>query len=1086
MLTKPKILVVDDNRSNLIALRKLLHKMSCEVVQGNSGNEALALCVTHDFALILLDIEMPGMDGYEVAELLKGEVLTQHIPIIFLTASYADNAHRLRGYEVGAVDYIQKPVDDFILLSKVAVFFELHRSREQAKLELARSEAMRNATREREAMFRQALIDAPNPIMLHAEDGEVILISRVWSELSGYTQQDIPTITAWLLKAYGAERLGYWQAHIKTLFDKPDWFSEGESEIRAADGRTLTWEFRFGPLAPLPDGRRLLIGMAVDATERKLTAQALANEALKNTLLFRTASDGIAILDLSGNVVQANEAFCRLLGYTQEEIQSLNAVRWDVQWGASELEQRIRDLPANGAIFETMYLDSKGHLIDVEINAVRVEINGKPMLYASARDISKRKQIEETLRANEYLLSNALRISHLGTWEWNLFDHSEIWSDQQFRIFGLDPTQHQASSELFFNAIHADDRAKVNQAVERALAAVCDYEVECRIVWPSGEIRYIHCQGEVYRNDADQPFLMIGTVLDITEQHHREEAQRLATTVFNTVDEGVMVTGPDERIIAVNPAFTKITGYDPADVIGQTPTMLTTGLAQEEIFSTMLSSLNSDGWWVGEMSYRRKNDEVFVLWLSIKVVRDQKGVITHRVGVFSDITEKKKAEKLIWRQANFDALTQLANRHMLQDRLQQEVKRAKREKLPLALLVIDLDHFKEINDTLGHDMGDVLLVQASQRIMACVRASDTVARLGGDEFVIILAALDDTDCVDRIAKKLVASLVTPFTLNSEEAFISASIGVAIYPNDATEIDDLLKHADQAMYVSKNAGRNRFSYFASAMQEAAQARRRLTNDLRGALENQQFRVYFQPIVEMATGSIYKAEALIRWQHPVRGLVSPAEFIPLAEESGLIVDIGDWVFKESAREVKRLRALHHPDFQISVNKSPMQFRSDGGSDRSWFQFLSEMNLSGQGIVIEITEGLLMNVEDNVTEKLLAFRDAGIQVSLDDFGTGYSSLSYLKKFNIDYLKIDQSFVSNMDTDADNLTLCELIIVMAHKLGLRVIAEGVETIAQRDLLAAAGCDFAQGYLYSRPIPAEEFEILLAKTRVAPLPHDL
>ncbi|MBI3231399.1 MAG: EAL domain-containing protein, partial [Burkholderiales bacterium] len=382
--------------------------------------------------------------------------------------------------------------------------------------------------------------------------------------------------------------------------------------------------------------------------------------------------------------------------------------------------------------------------------------------------------------------------------------------------------------------------------------------------------------------------------------------------------------------------------------------------------------------------------------------------------------------------------------------------------------------------TLGHDIGDTLLVEAARRISSCVRASDTVARLGGDEFVILLASLEELDCVERIARTLVSTLVEPFLLANEQAYISASIGIALYPNDAQEIDDLLKHADQAMYSSKNAGRNRHSYFAPEMQQAAQLRRRMTNDLRGALEAQQMRVHYQPIVELATGSIHKAEALVRWQHPVRGLVSPADFIPLAEETGLINEIGDWVFRESARQVAHLRQIHHCNFQISVNKSPVQFRKDGGPTKAWFRYLQELGLTGQSMVIEITEGLLMNVEHNVTEKLLAFRDAGMQVSLDDFGTGYSSLSYLKKFDIDYLKIDKTFVSNLESDPDNLTLCESIIVMAHKLGLKVIAEGVETEAQRDLLAHAGCDYAQGFFFSGPVAATEFEeFLLAWSKV-------
>jgi len=444
-------------------------------------------------------------------------------------------------------------------------------------------------------------------------------------------------------------------------------------------------------------------------------------------------------------------------------------------------------------------------------------------------------------------------------------------------------------------------------------------------------------------------------------------------------------------------------------------------------------------------------------------------------GFIRDISKEKESEELIWNQANFDTLTSLPNRHMFHDRLAQDIKKAHRAGLKTALLFIDLDKFKEVNDTLGHSMGDILLTEAARRIVGCVRETDTVARLGGDEFTVILAELDDTSSVERIAENILQSLAKPFQLGDEMAHVSASIGITLHPNDADEAEDLLKNADQAMYAAKNGGRNRFCYFTQSMQQAAQARLRLTNELRGALTASQFRVYYQPIVNLATGRINKAEALIRWQHPELGMVSPAQFIPLAEETGLIVEIGDWIFKESARQLKLWRALYNTGFQISVNVSPIQLGNTiGSSYRNWFSYLQELGLPGQSMVIEITEGLLLNADPGITDKLLEFRDAGIQAAIDDFGTGYSSLSYLKKFDIDYLKIDQSFVRDLETDPDDMALSEAIIVMAHKLDLKVIAEGVETEAQRKLLVEAGCDYAQGYLFSKPVPAEKFEELL------------
>ena len=461
----------------------------------------------------------------------------------------------------------------------------------------------------------------------------------------------------------------------------------------------------------------------------------------------------------------------------------------------------------------------------------------------------------------------------------------------------------------------------------------------------------------------------------------------------------------------------------------------------------------------------------WVLSRGMVINRDAQGLPLRMIGTFTDISSRKNSEALIRHQAFYDALTGLPNRRMLRDRLEQEIRRCARDNLQLALLFIDLDHFKEVNDTLGHDSGDLLLVEAGRRLQACVRQSDTVARLGGDEFTVILGELNDSNHLEGTLQKILSALAEVFQLGDEQVFVSASIGITIYPLDAVHIEDLFKNADQALYVAKGAGRNRFGFFTPALQEAAQTRVRLAADLRTALAEQQFRVVYQPIVELATGAIHKAEALIRWQHPTRGLVSPADFIPIAESSGLIVDIGEWVFQQAAHQVQAWRADLEPDFQISVNKSPVQFHHVESSRQTWSQHLQERGLPGESIVVEITEGLLLDTSGNVADTLLALRDAGIQVSLDDFGTGYSSLSYLQRFDIDFIKIDQSFVRHLIPQSTDLALCNAIIVMAHALGMRVIAEGVETALQRDLLAEAGCDYAQGYFYSRPVSAPDFE---------------
>ncbi len=610
---------------------------------------------------------------------------------------------------------------------------------------------------------------------------------------------------------------------------------------------------------------------------------------------------------------------------------------------------------------------------------------------------------------------------------------------------------------------------------------IVDLVISCQ----SQTTRFVHIEAVV---DAAGQYCHLA-VTDLTERKRNEAALEIAASVHQAIGEAVMVADANNHIISINPAFTRITGYAPHEAIGKDTSLLKSGRQDKLFYQHMWQTLESTGHWQGEIWNRRKNGEIYPEWLSVYTIYDRAGCVLRRVALFSDITEQKRIEATIWQQANYDALTGLANRRLFRDRLEQDIKKAERSHLPVALLFIDLDKFKEINDTLGHDKGDILLIEAARRIIECVRESDTVARLGGDEFTVILPELDNMARIAMIAQDIIDKILLPFQLgeksgdeaisgaapNFQQVFISASIGITLYPDDGGTVDELIRHADQAMYVAKDAGRNCYSYYTSALQEDAVKRLHLIEDMRSALVDNQFRVYYQPIVELATGHIHKAEALIRWLHPKQGLVKPLEFIPLAEETGMIVEIGERVFMQAARQAKNWRRTHHPNFQISVNKSPVQFH-DKTQKGNWPSYLQELMLPGESICVEITESLLLDQSVQVLDKLQCFRDAGIAVSLDDFGTGYSSLSYLKKFHIDYLKIDQSFVSNLENEVSGIALCEAIILMAHKLNIIVIAEGVETEFQRDILQAAGCDYVQGYLYSRPVPAEEFEHLLDK----------
>ncbi|MGZ4969645.1 MAG: EAL domain-containing protein [Methylobacter sp.] len=703
-------------------------------------------------------------------------------------------------------------------------------------------------------------------------------------------------------------------------------------------------------------------------------------------------------------------------------------------------------------------VDAKKLLHELQVHQIELEMQNEQLLAA---------RIEAEAALERYTeLYDMAPIGYLTLGQDSTIHQINLKAAKQLGIF-----RSQLKHQRFSSFISTDSLPVFNNFLAGVFANRTTQSCELTLL-PVDRSPTLSIYIEAIANEDDRTCRVI--VIDITERRANEENLKLANLVYQAIGEAIMVADADNRIVTINPAFTELTGYTLQEAVGKSTSLLKSGKQDDGFYQVMWHSLETTGHWQGEIWNRRKNGESYLEWLTINTVYDEHGNVRHRVATFSDITDQKHAEQTIWQQANFDSLTGLPNRHMFYERLAQEMKKSQRMGLPLALLFLDLDHFKDVNDTLGHSKGDLLLKDMAQRLLNCVRNTDTVARLGGDEFTIILTELREQDSIERLAQDILNQLTKPFELAGEIAYVSVSIGITLFPDDSDDIDVLIKNADQAMYAAKNQGRNCRHYFTISMQEAALTRMRLINDLRNALIECQFWLAYQPIVELTTGSIHKAEALIRWQHPIRGQISPAEFIPVAESTGMIIDIGEWVFRKAMQHVAQWRKDHHQEFQISINKSPVQFQKQGNGHFAWFEHLRELGLPGQSLVVEITEGLLMDAGALISDQLLAFRDAGVQVSLDDFGTGYSSLSYLKKFDIDYLKIDQSFTRNLSPNASDLALCEAIIVMAHKLGIKVIAEGIETQQQCDLLIAAGCDYGQGYLFSRPVAADEFEKLL------------
>lgn len=564
---------------------------------------------------------------------------------------------------------------------------------------------------------------------------------------------------------------------------------------------------------------------------------------------------------------------------------------------------------------------------------------------------------------------------------------------------------------------------------------------------------------------------------DVTEHKRIEEQLRIAATVFES-QEGMLVTDANKVILRGNRAFTDITGYTAEEVVGQTPHMLSSGRHDANFYAAMWERINSTGAWKGEVWNRRKNGELYPESITITAVHDRSGTITNYVATFSDITKSKAAEEEIKYLAFNDSLTRLPNRRLLTDRLQQALASCTRNGKDGALLFIDLDNFKTLNDTLGHDIGDLLLQQVAQRLQSCVREGDTVARLGGDEFVVMLEDLSEHSLeaaaqTEVVGDKILATLNLPYQLAGYECHSTPSIGATLFNGKQNAIDELFKQADIAMYQAKKAGRNNLRFFDPQMQENINARVSLERELLKALAGQQFRLHYQIQVDSAHRPL-GAEALIRWQHPERGLVSPAQFIPLAEEAGLILSIGQWVLETACAQLEawQQNALTR-DLTLSVNVSAKQFRRPDFVHQVQI-VLQHHAVNPKLLKLELTESMLLDDIEDTIATMNTLHEIGVQFSLDDFGTGYSSLQYLKRLPLDQLKIDQSFVRDIEFDSSDRAIVRTIIAMAESLNLNIIAEGVETEQQRQLLLNKGCPYFQGYLFSMPVPIEQFEALL------------
>jgi diguanylate cyclase (GGDEF)-like protein/PAS domain S-box-containing protein len=783
--------------------------------------------------------------------------------------------------------------------------------------------------------------------------------------------------------------------------------------------------------------------------------------------------------DTEGRLLRASRSVQRLLGYAPEEV--LGRPLADLYFDPHERQDFLQRLTAGaGALsgYESRLRHKDGHEVWVLTNAQYVR-DGEGRIVGvegTTRDHTEHRHMVDALRHSEARLIGLIEALPDAVFLKDGEGRWQIVNKAGLRLFHLIGAAWQGKDSQQIAAMRPDLTVEMGEcriSDQAAWQARAMTRSEERILDENGQERHWEfVKLPIFNADGSRRSLVV-VARDLTEQRRVEENLRLAAQVFENSGEAIMIMDAHSRVVSVNRAFSEMTGYLPAEVHGRTPAMLTSDLHDAEFYQRLWHGLRETGYWQGEIWNRRRNGEVYPEWLGISTLRAPGGAVTHYVAISSDISERKAAEARIEFLAHHDPLTDLPNRLLLRDRLERAIAQGERGGTRVALLFIDLDRFKTVNDSLGHPVGDRLLREAARRLRNCVREMDTVSRQGGDEFLIVLTELNDSDAVTRVAEHILTTMSVPFSLDGHDVAISCSVGVAVYPEDGRDFDELLKKSDIAMYHAKEAGRNAFRYYTERMNIDALERLDLQNRLRRWLEHGEFLLHYQPVIELATGRIVGAEALVRWNSRDGGLVMPGRFISVAEECGLIVPLGDWVLHEACRQLRRWHDAGHRRLYMAVNLSAIQFRR-GSVEESVIRALRDSGADPGALELELTESILLQGAEHVLASVRQLKSLGVKLSIDDFGTGYSSLAYLKRFAADKLKIDQSFVRGLPADADNAAIVRAIVQMAKSLNLRVLAEGVESEQAADNLRLLECDYVQGYHFGRPVSAEEFGALI------------
>ncbi|RMR06415.1 Sensory box/GGDEF domain/EAL domain-containing protein [Pseudomonas syringae pv. helianthi] len=805
-------------------------------------------------------------------------------------------------------------------------------------------------------------------------------------------------------------------------------------------------------------------GAMIDTNDRE--ASCLSEG--KFASVFAQCPDAMIIASLAdGHIMDANEAFVERTGLALDDVIGKTPTELNL-WAVPGIGPKVLQQLQTGNIhnLEIPFRRKNGETFSGLMSAQPFEQSPTPAVLVIVRDITQLKQAQKQLQLSEEKFAKAFHASPDGLAITRQQDGMLLEVNEGFcRITGYSE-QHCLEHSTFDLGIWVDlsERSRLIEQLKRH-GSVRDFKARLRNA--DGSIRLCELSSHPLVITGDDCLLTIAR--DITESRQMQEKLHLAATVFESTAEGVLITDTNQRINAVNRAFTEITGYSEAEAIGQTPRLLASGQHDSAFYASMWHQLAAEGHWQGEISNRRKDGELYPSWLTINAVRNKANRTTHFVAVFADISSLKHAQARLDYQAHHDPLTGLPNRTLFESRLQSALLHSEESGSLGAVLFLDLDRFKHINDSLGHPVGDLLLKGIAHRLKETLRDVDTVARLGGDEFIVLLPGLLQPSDAQSIANKLLACFNTPFEAGEHELYISPSIGSCVFPTDGNDVATLVKNADAAMYRSKAKGRNRVESYTHDLTTQASERIALEQELRRALDHNQLALAYQPKISLLTHTLVGAEALIRWSHPTFGEVPPEHFIPLAEENGMILQIGDWVLEQACRQMGEWRKTRQPFGPLSVNLAGAQLRQTNLVERIE-QLLADNRLEPSCLQLEITEHFIMSQTQEALAVLHKLKTLGVQLAIDDFGTGYSSLSYLKRLPLDILKIDQSFIRGLPEDTHDAAIVRAIIARGRSMQLTVIAEGVENSEQQQFLTSEGCEQIQGYIISLPLQPEEF----------------